>query len=103
MENLVMHRILLLLVFFLAPLAAQTDRATLTGSITDPSGAAVPGATVSVTATATHGEHTTTTNAAGAYTLDFLPLGEYTGTIAAKGFETLIIDAFVLEVGQTRT
>jgi hypothetical protein len=58
---------------------------------------------VSITAAATHAEHTATTNAAGAYTLDFLPIGEYTGTIAAKGFETLTIDPFVLEVGQTRT
>jgi hypothetical protein len=32
-----------------------------------------------------------------------LPIGEYTGSIAAKGFETLRIEPFVLEVGQTRT
>jgi hypothetical protein len=97
-----MHRLILPLVL-LAPLAAQTDRATITGTITDPSGGLVPSATVSFTATATHAEHTATTNAAGAYTLDFLPIGEYTGTITAKGFETLTIDPFVLEVGQTRT
>jgi len=97
-----MHRFILPLVL-LAPLAAQTDRAALTGTITDPSGGLVPGATVSFTATATHAEHTTKTNAAGAYTLDFLPIGEYTGSIVAKGFETLRIEAFVLEVGQTRT
>jgi hypothetical protein len=63
----------------------------------------VPGATVSIKSTATQAERTTTTNATGAFTLDFLPLGEYTGSIAAKGFETLTIAPFVLEVGQTRT
>ena len=97
-----MFRSILLLVL-LVPLAAQTDRATLTGTITDPSGGVVPGAIVSITATATHAERRTTTNPAGAYTLDFLPIGEYTGTITAKGFETLTFDPFVLEVGQTRT
>jgi hypothetical protein len=93
----------LLLLVLISALAAQTDRATLTGTITDPSGGVVPGATVSIRASATHAEHTTTTNAAGAYTLDFLPIGEYSGTISAKGFETLTIDRFVLEVGHTRT
>ena len=96
-----MHRWTLLCVL-VAPLAAQTDRATLTGTITDHSGGVVPGATVSIRAVATRAEHTMTTNAAGAYTLDFLPIGEYTGTISAKGFETLTIAPFVLEVGQTR-
>jgi len=98
-----MFRVILSVIFLLAPLAAQTDRATLTGTIKDPSGASVPGATVFIKATATQAEHTTTTTAAGAYTLDFLPLGEYTGSITAKGFETLSIETFVLEVGQTRT
>jgi len=88
-----------LLPVLLSPLAAQTDRATLTGRITDPSGALVPGAAVSIKAIATHTEHTTITNSVGAYTLDFLPIGEYTATIAAKGFETLTIAPFVLEVG----
>jgi hypothetical protein len=94
---------LILSVVLLAPLAAQTDRATLTGTITDPRGGAIPGATVSVKATATQAEHTATTNAAGAYTVGFLPVGEYTGSITAEGFETLRIEPFVLEVGRTQT
>jgi len=89
--------------FFLTTLAAQTDRATLTGTITDPSGGVIPGAILSIKATATQAEHKATTNTAGAYTLDFLPIGEYTGSITAKGFETLRIEPFVLEVGRTRT
>jgi hypothetical protein len=89
---------------FLVGLAfAQTDRATLTGTITDPSGGVVPGAAVSIRAAATQAEHSTITNSAGVYTIDFLPIGEYTGTIRAKGFETLQIESFNLQVGQTRT
>jgi hypothetical protein len=98
-----MVRFTALLVLLSAPLVAQTDRATLTGTITDQSGAVVPGAAVSIKAVATQAERTTITNAAGAYTFDFLPIGEYTGSIAAKGFDTLRIEPFVLEVGQTRT
>jgi hypothetical protein len=98
-----MPRFIRSLVLLFAPLAAQTDRATLTGTITDRSGGVVPGATVSVKAVATQAEHATVTNSAGAYTLDFLPIRQYTGSITAKGFDTLRIEPFTLEVGQTRT
>src|SRR5262245_25323893 len=73
-----MFRSALAFVFLLGPAFAQTDRATLTGTITDPSGGVVPGAVVSIKAVATQAEHSTITNSAGVYTLDFLPIGEYT-------------------------
>jgi hypothetical protein len=96
-------RCVVCLTFLPVSLSAQTDRATLTGTITDQTGAVVPGAVVSIKSAATQAGHTATTNAAGAYTFDFLPVGEYEGSVTAKGFGTVRIDAFTLDVGQIRT
>jgi len=85
------------------PLAAQMDRATLTGIVMDPSHSVVPGAKISVQAVATGLDYTTVANAAGAYTLTGLPVGQYAATVSAKGFDSLQIQTFTLEVGETRT
>jgi hypothetical protein len=75
----------------------------VTGTVTDQSHAIVSGATVSLTALSTGAQHSARTNAAGAYTLSALPVGRYAASFSAQGFDTLRIDAFTLEVGQTRT
>ncbi len=98
-----MRRCALLTIILAVPLAAQTDRATLTGVVTDPSHALIPGAQVSLSATATGVERTARTNSAGAYTFSGLLVGEYTASITAAGFETLHIQNFPLAVGETRT
>jgi hypothetical protein len=59
------------------PLAAQADRATLTGVVTDPSRSVVPGARVKPQAAATGTEYTADTNSAGAYTISSLLVGQY--------------------------
>src|SRR5260370_34226455 len=87
----------------LSRLAAQSDRATLTGTVADPTHAGIPGAKIAIRAVATGVEQTTITSAAGVYTLGFLPLGEYTATVTANGFETLRVEPFRLDAGQTRT
>jgi hypothetical protein len=84
-------------------LAAQTDRATLTGVVTDPSRSVVPGARVSLQAAATGIEYVALTNSAGVYTFSGLLVGQYTASIAVAGFEPLQIQNFTLEVGETRT
>ncbi|MGO9012882.1 MAG: carboxypeptidase-like regulatory domain-containing protein [Bryobacteraceae bacterium] len=99
-----MHGIaFLLLPVLVFPLAAQTDRATLTGTVMDPSQRVIPGAKVAVHAVATGSEHTTVTNGAGAYTISALAVGQYTASIEAPGFTALSVEPFSLEVGQTRT
>ena len=95
--------LLLLLLVFGWQLSAQTDHATLTGTITDPGGSRVANATLSITSDDTGAEHVTKTNAAGVYTLSALPIGYYTGTLSATGFETIQVQQFQLNVGQTRT
>jgi hypothetical protein len=100
-----MYRLNLLLVLSFAalPAAAQMDRAVLTGIVMDPSKSVIPGAKVSSRAVATAIEYAATSNSAGVYTLTGLPVGEYTASVSANGFETLQIQTFALEVGETRT
>ena len=85
------------------PLLGQTDRAVLTGTISDASGAAVANAQVTALSTATGLSRTAQTTGAGAYTISALPIGTYTVVIAAQGFEKVDVEPFELQVGQTRT
>lgn len=67
---------------------AQEYRATLTGRITDQNGAALPGATVTVTNQKTNEANNATTSDEGNYTVPFLQPGTYTVSVEAKGFKT---------------
>jgi hypothetical protein len=98
-----MHRAILLAAGLVLSLAAQTDRATLTGTVLDPSQKVAPGAKVTVHAVETGLVVVTIANSAGAYTISALPVGQYTATIAMPGFTTVNVEPFSLEVGQTRT
>jgi hypothetical protein len=88
--------------FFLlsAPASCQEITASITGTITDPSGAVVPNATVVV-----HNDDTKTdvrtvqTGGTGSYTVPLLPVGNYTVTIKAPGFEDYIAKGVILHVG----
>lgn len=80
---------LLLLVPWLAGFAlAQTDTGRLFGTITDSTGAVVPGATVSVTEVATGRVVTATTDAAGTYSVNALPVAKYRVEVKKEGFKT---------------
>src|SRR5690348_11984951 len=86
------------------PLAAQTAGAgTITGVVTDPSGAAVPGATVVVKNTAMQTERTITSNEAGIYVAQFVQPGAYEVTISKAGFGKLVRTGVTVQVGQTLT
>src|SRR5215831_17408973 len=79
---------------------AQTEGG-ITGTVTDSSGAAIPGASVTVTNTATRGTRTTTTNAQGLYTFPVLPPGTYELKVELQGFKTAEIASFKVDVQQT--
>lgn len=85
------------------PLTAQTDRASITGTITDTSGARVPDVQIKVKAIRMGLETKTKTNGAGVFTISALPVGEYTAEIEANGFEKVHFNAITLNVGQTVT
>ncbi len=85
-----------------SPLAfAQTVTGSVTGIVTDPSGAVVPNAAITVRNTATGVVTTATTNDSGVYSVRFLPIGPYTVTIAASGFNTFNTPPFTLSIDQT--
>jgi hypothetical protein len=79
----------------------QTVTGSITGVVTDPSGAVVVGATVTAANTATGVQTTAQTNGVGNYTIRFLPIGVYTLTVEANGFAQQKIDAITLEIDQT--
>ncbi len=72
------------------PADAQATRATLLGTITDQSGAALPGITVTATETRTNVSYDTVTNATGNYTFPNLPEGVYNVKAALEGFKTTV-------------
>jgi Carboxypeptidase regulatory-like domain len=87
---------------FLAPeLLSQTTRATLTGTVTDPNGGIVPGATVQATNIATNITSTAKTNQEGTYTFTALPPGEYTVEVEVTGFKRNIQTGIILRIAET--
>ncbi len=79
-------RLVLLLLFSSTLLLAQRDLGTITGTVTDPQGAAVPGAKVTITDTATGLTYEATTDQAGTYSRPLLNPGTYTVSVEAPGF-----------------
>ena len=84
-------------------LAAQVDRASLSGTITDSTQAVIGGARIQVTSSSTGFQRETTSGDAGTFQLSGLPVGTYKVTVEKPGFRTLTMDNLVLSVGQERT
>src|SRR2546422_10871757 len=82
---------------------AQGPVGTINGSILDPTGAVVPGATVVAVNNATGVESKTTSTSAGAYTLPYLPAGTYTVRASAPNFRTSTAENVILRVAQDLT
>jgi hypothetical protein len=86
----------------LQSLWAQTaTTAAITGTISDPSEAVVPDATVAIVNTGTGLTRSFQTSQGGSYTFALLPVGSYDLTVSKAGFETLKQSGIVLQVGQT--
>jgi len=77
----------------------QTFRGGINGTVTDQSGAVVPGASVEATDTATNSAHKTISSSAGEYSFQDLPLGTYTVTVSATGFKGEKISAVPVTAG----
>jgi hypothetical protein len=84
------------------PLRSQVITASLEGTVLDPSGAAVPKASVTVVNTSTNLEARTVTGSDGRYSFPSLPPGgPYTITVAGSGFNTEVRTGITLEVNQS--
>src|SRR5438477_584417 len=80
-------------------LHAQEYRGTLNGTVSDQSGARVPGATVTVLNPETGVSTSAQTNAAGAYVVPFIVPGTYTITVSATGFKQATRDNIEVHAG----
>ncbi|MHB1673334.1 MAG: outer membrane beta-barrel protein [Acidobacteriaceae bacterium] len=79
---------------------SQTVTAAIVGTITDPAGAAVSGATVTATSVERGTTYTAETNDSGLYRISSVPVGSYTLTVDKAGFSKAVRESFVLTVNQ---
>jgi hypothetical protein len=82
------------------PVRAQVATGTILGNVTDTSGAAVPGATITATNLDTQFSRTTTSDESGQYSVLLLPLGNYKVDVTLDGFKNFSQTGIVLEVGR---
>ena len=80
---------------------AQGDRGTITGTVSDPVSAIVPGATVSAKNTESGAQFDTVTTGTGNYTLASLPAGVYDVTVSAAGFNKSVQQGLRVQVAMT--
>src|SRR5205807_4146177 len=99
MKKLQLSLISLCILMLALSALAQVQNGQFTGTVTDPSGAAVPNAKVTITNQATNLSVSTTTNQTGAYTAKELPVGTYTIKIEAPGFKTFSDVGVALNAG----
>ena len=95
--------LLAVLLLVTVPALAQTFRGSINGTITDPSGAVVPGAKVTATDVATGVVRDTVTSAAGEFEFADLPADSYTVKVIAAGFQSTAIDGVQVLAGKIYT
>jgi hypothetical protein len=99
-KKLVLHAVLLCLSTALTVLA-QSDRGTITGIVSDSTGAVLPKASVSATNVSKGIVSNTVTNEEGNYTIALLPAGVYLVKVELAGFRTYIREGITIQVAQT--
>src|SRR5258708_4670370 len=80
---------------------AQSDGGSVSGAVTDPSGAGITGAKVTITNAAVGTKASTVRTGAGDYTIPQLVAGEYSVKVVAPGFSTLVRNGITVSVGET--
>ncbi|HZT31811.1 MAG TPA: carboxypeptidase regulatory-like domain-containing protein [Bryobacteraceae bacterium] len=96
-------RIALLTIFLPVFLRAQQTGASVTGHITDPSGAAVSGAAITAKSVTTGAVFSAASDTAGVYQIPFLKPGPYAFTVVKPGFQTVSRTGITLTVAQKAT
>ena len=91
---------LIAMLLMLTPLL-RAQEATITGTVTDPSGAVIPNVQLTLTNNATQREQTTVSNSDGAYRFPSVGIGTYTLTAAAPGFQKFAKTGITVTVAQT--
>jgi hypothetical protein len=86
-----------------APVLAQSDRGSITGTVTDPNGGVIPNAKVTATGLDTGEVREVTTSGEGNYTLPELKAGRYKITVEAQGFKSTTVDEYKVAVQVTHS
>ena len=95
------HYVLASVVLSCLSLSAQQITGNIRGTVTDPSGAVIQGATVTAWQAETGLSRKTTTDRNGSYVLLELPIGHYHLQVDAKGFQKYLQDGITLNVNET--
>lgn len=85
------------------PAKAQSTSASLAGTISDPTGAVIPSASVTIENTGTGLTRTAESSASGTFLFPSLPVGPYQLTVEKDGFQTYVQKGIVLSVNQAAT
>ena len=83
-------------------LRAQASAGALSGTVTDTTGAVVAGTTVTITNEVTTISHIVTTNSSGFYSVEGLPVGQYTIDVSKSGFKESVTKGIQIDPGQRR-
>ena len=94
---------ILLLICSAGAVGQLSGKGQINGTVTDTSGAAIPGAQVAVKSRQTSLSTTTTTTSSGDFSLPTLDPGDYTVTISANGFEKLVQENVHVNALETQT
>jgi Carboxypeptidase regulatory-like domain len=104
MKRFLAFFVLLAVSFSLPTFSKAQDVSSMTGNVVDATGAAVPGATVTLTNKTTGLKFTQTTNSSGSYIFDQIPPGAgYEAVFSHSGFATTTVNSIYLTVSTTRT
>src|SRR6185369_5798611 len=93
--------LLLATVIFLTPAIAQSIFGTILGTVTDPSGAVMPGVIVTVTNQGENSSRAVKTDDHGDYRAENMKAGIYTVTVKAQGFKEAVLTDIRLDARQT--
>ncbi len=96
----ILSRIVLVILTLSLQLWGQSERARTIGTVTDPQGAVVPGANVTVTNIATDVAQKAITDQQGQYQVPELPIGRYMVKVEHAGFKTIETTSYKLEINQ---
>jgi len=83
-----------------APLLAQVVKGSISGTVTDPQGAVVSGATVKAINDATSATLTTTSDSSGSFHFNLIPVGTYRVELTATGFKTTVQNNIAVAAGR---
>ena len=97
----IIRNVLIVVVLGCLSVSAQQTTGTIRGTVIDPTGAVVQGATVAVKQSQTDLSRTATTDRNGSYVVLELPIGKYSVQVTAKGFKEYVQDGILLSVNET--